>query len=344
VSVVVGLLHWLLADHAGSNQNITSPLVIAIDIVLKRITDVFCVLKCFVVKSGLTDNSPEQCCKGLWTGRRGDDRNRFREGNHPHLWRRCREPETRPRRKKPLLQMTSRLFEEKRLARLLHQVIKDGETLLLNGGSATRCCAEELGSRDLKIVTNNLDISFDWVTGAHVYVLGGRCLRDARVTVGPMIVSGMNIPVDAAVIGVDGITVKEGLSNNNPEEALMTSEMIAAARRTIVVADSSKFANKSFARIGPLASMQVLITDKEPPADLAHALDEGRVEVLIAPQEVVGSARLRNRFTNLSNGVEPAYSLSVPPPDNVTATTTKPYSLTGHNGTTNRVGLDFAAP
>ena len=149
----------------------------------------------------------------------------------------------------------------------------------------------------------------------------------------------MNITVDAAVIGVDGITVKEGLSNNNPEEALMTSEMIAAARRTIVVADSSKFANKSFARIGPLASMQVLITDKEPPDDLAHALDEARVEVIIAPQEVVGSARLRDRFTNLSNGVEPAYKpFPSPQPNNATATTTKP------NGTNNRVGLGFAAP
>ena len=44
-----------------------------------------------------------------------------------------------PQSGKSLQQMTSRLFEEKRLARLLDQVIKDGETLLLNGGSTTRC-------------------------------------------------------------------------------------------------------------------------------------------------------------------------------------------------------------
>jgi hypothetical protein len=70
-----------------------------------------------------------------------------------------------------------------------------------------------------------------------------------------------------------------------PEETLMTSEMIAAAQRTIVVADSSKFGKRSFARIGPLGSIQVLITDKEPPDDLAQALHEARVEVIIAPQE-----------------------------------------------------------
>jgi DeoR family fructose operon transcriptional repressor len=242
-------------------------------------------------------------------------------------------------RGKPLQQVTSCLLEEKRLARLLHQVIKDGETLLLSGGSATRCCAEELGSRKLNIVTNNLDIPFDSLTVARVYILGGRCLRDERVTVGPMIISGMNITVDSAVIGVDAITVKEGLSKNNPEEALMTSQMIAAAQRTIVVADSSIFAKKSFARIGPLGNMQVLITDKEPPDDLAHALAEAGVEVIIAPQEGVGSARLRNGFSHHSNGVEPAYKPFPPlPPDNVIAATTK------RNGTNNRIGLDFAAP
>jgi DeoR/GlpR family transcriptional regulator of sugar metabolism len=241
-------------------------------------------------------------------------------------------------RGKPLRQMTSRLLEEKRLERLLHQVIKDGETVLLSGGSTTRCCAEELGGRDLNIVTNNLDISLDSVTVAQVYILGGRCLRDARVTVGPLIISGMDITVDSAVIDVDGITVKEGLSKSNPEEALMTSQMIAAAQRTIVVADSSKFGRKSFARIGPLGSMQVLITDKEPPDDLAHALAEARVEVLIAPQESHGAARMRNRFT-ISIGVAPAYKpFPSPQPNNVTATTTRP------NGTTNRVGLGFAAP
>jgi DeoR family transcriptional regulator, fructose operon transcriptional repressor len=246
--------------------------------------------------------------------------------------------QTEPQRGKPLPEMTTRLLTEKRLARLLHQVIKDGETLLLNGGPATRCWAQELGSRDLNIVTNHLDLPFDSVAVARVYILGGRCLRDAPVTVGPMIISGMNISVDCAVIGVDGIAVKEGLFKNNPEEALITAQMIAAAQRTIVVADSSLFAQKSFTRIGPLGSMQVLITDNEPPTDLALALDEAGVEVIIGPQEVVRSTPLQNGFPNRSNGVESAYAPFPPLPDNVIATTTKP------NGTNNRIGLGLAGP
>ena len=115
----------------------------------------------------------------------------------------------------------------------------------------------------------------------------------------------------------------------------MTSQMIAAAQRTIVVADSSKFAKKSFTRIGPLGSMQVLITDKEPPDDLAQALNEAQVEVIIAPREFDGSAQLRKRYPNLFSVVKPFPS---PQPNNVISTTTKP------NGTHNRAGNGFAAP
>lgn len=213
---------------------------------------------------------------------------------------------------KRMQRTTGHLCEERRLARSLDQVIQDGETLLLNGGSATRCCAEELGKRTLRMVTNNLDIPLEFLTAAQLFVLGGKCQPDSRVTIGPVNVSGMNIIVDSAVIGVDGITLKEGLTTNIPEEALIASEMIAAAQRTIVVADSSKFGKRSFALIGPIKRMQVLITDKEPPAELAQALHEARVEVIIAPPEAGGSAQRRNRFTHLPNGVIDHASHPVP--------------------------------
>jgi len=195
--------------------------------------------------------------------------------------------EPAPKGRKRLPRETSS-FEKTRLPQFLDQLIKDGETLLLNGGFTTKCCAEALGSRNVRLVTNSLDLPFDLITGAELCVLGGKCRPDARVTVGPMTISGLNFNADSAVIAVDGIMAKEGLNANLLEEAVTASQMIAAARRTIVVADSSGFGKRSFARIGPIESMQVLITNKEPPADLAQALDEALVEVvIISPPEAV---------------------------------------------------------
>jgi DeoR family transcriptional regulator, fructose operon transcriptional repressor len=178
------------------------------------------------------------------------------------------------------------LFESARLLQLLGELVRDGETLLVSGRSTTKCCAKALGSRNLRLVTNCLDFPFDLITGADVCVLGGKCCPDTRVTVGPITISGISINADCAVIAVDGIMAKEGLTTHCLEEAVMASRMIAAARRTIVVADSSRFGKRFFARISPIESMRILITDKAPSPDLAQALQEARVEtIIVAPVE-----------------------------------------------------------
>jgi DeoR/GlpR family transcriptional regulator of sugar metabolism len=177
--------------------------------------------------------------------------------------------------------------EIERIARAAHGLIKDGETLIVNGGSTTKAFAEKLDRCDLTVVTNSLSLLAALPTDCcrGVYLIGGRYDREAHVTVGPVLVSGMDITVDCAVVGVDGVTAKEGLTLTVLEEALMTSAMIAAARTTVVLADHSKVGNASFAHVCALESIHALVTDEEPRGDLAGALKEARVEVIIAPEK-----------------------------------------------------------
>src|SRR6266481_3924305 len=182
--------------------------------------------------------------------------------------------------------MSTRVPAKKRIAQAASQLIGDGETLLLNGGSTTRLFAAELSSRrNLTIVTNNLTVPTTLAVECvrDVYILGGQYKWDAQVTIGPVgFVSSGSITVDSAVIGIGGITVKEGLTTTVLEEASMILGMINAARRTIVLADASKLGHSTFAQIAPLERVGTLVTDEEPPSDLAQALKEARVELLIA--------------------------------------------------------------
>jgi DeoR/GlpR family transcriptional regulator of sugar metabolism len=61
--------------------------------------------------------------------------------------------------------------------------------------------------------------------------------------------------------------------------------MIGAARRTIVVADATKFGQRSFAHICPLANVDILVTDRDPPCDLAEALAKAGVKLVVAREE-----------------------------------------------------------
>jgi DeoR family transcriptional regulator, fructose operon transcriptional repressor len=185
--------------------------------------------------------------------------------------------------------MSTRVPEKRRIARAASQLISDGETLLINGGSTTRLFAAELSSRrNLTIVTNNFTVPTTLAAECvrDVYVLGGQYKGDAQVTIGPVgFVSAGSITVDSAVIGIGGITVQEGLTTTVLEEASVILGMINASRRTIVLADASKLGHSTFAQIAPLERIGILVTDEEPPSELAQALKEARVELIIAPEE-----------------------------------------------------------
>jgi DeoR/GlpR family transcriptional regulator of sugar metabolism len=188
-------------------------------------------------------------------------------------------------RDSPFLQRLNTCTAEKqRIAKAAAALISDGETLLINGGSTTRLFATELNQQYLTVVTNNLSVPGVLSTELirDIYVMGGQFRPEAQVTIGPILAAGIQISVDSAIIGVGGITAREGLTTTVLEEASMIASMMAAARRTIVLADSSKLGKHSFAKIAGLAAMQILVTDAEPAEELAAALKEAGVELVVA--------------------------------------------------------------
>jgi DeoR family fructose operon transcriptional repressor len=173
---------------------------------------------------------------------------------------------------------------EKAIAHATSGLIGDRETLFLNGGSTTTFVAAELTSENATVVTNNLGVPAVVPAQCEVHVLGGRYRRDLKATLGPLLLAGISVAVDTAIIGVGGITVEHGLTTNLLEEAMTATTMMEAANRTIVVVEASKFGQRCFARIGPLVSIDILVTDSQPPSDLAAALAEAQVQVVVAPK------------------------------------------------------------
>jgi len=172
-----------------------------------------------------------------------------------------------------------------RIARAAVRLIASGETLIVNGGSTTLAFARELTSvSELTVVTNNLGLPAVLAPGAvrDLYLLGGQVRNESQVTLGPLAFAGTgSIHADTAVIGVGGIS-PAGLSTTLLAEASMIAAMIAASRRALIVADASKFDHNAFAHIAPLGPKQTLLTDSAPPPELAQALAEAGVDVIVA--------------------------------------------------------------
>lgn len=174
---------------------------------------------------------------------------------------------------------------KRRIGAAAAERIADGETILINGGTTALAVAHALTARrGLTIVTNNVRLPAEVPPASvrDVYLLGGSCRLSSHVTVGPVVFPGTEgISADTAIIGVGGVSAQAGLSTTNLGEAQMMAQMIEAASRTIIVADSSKFGRNAFAHIARLGAVSTLVTDQHPEAELTEALRAAHVEIVV---------------------------------------------------------------
>ncbi len=173
---------------------------------------------------------------------------------------------------------------KRRIARAGARLVRDGETLILNGGSTTCYFAGELGARrELTLVTNNLRIPpvVDDASVRALHILGGAYWSVSQVTIGTVGFANVaGIRADTAVIGAAALSAA-GPSVGRLEEAVASAAMIDLADRTVLLVDSSKFDTEAFARIAPLERIQHLVTDAAPTGALAEALEAAGTQITL---------------------------------------------------------------
>ena len=142
-------------------------------------------------------------------------------------------------------------------------VIGDGETVLLDGGTTTYEVARLLVGRSLQVVTNSLPVAnlFASESRSDLVLLGGYVSPRTGVCLGPYANELLGrLHVTTTVLSAAGIA-EEGLFNAHLLLAETEQAMLRAAGRVIVVADSSKFGRKSLTLVAPLAEIDAFVSD-----------------------------------------------------------------------------------
>ena len=155
-----------------------------------------------------------------------------------------------------------------RIARATARLIPDHASLFLNIGTTTEAVAHALHAhRNLMVVTNNLNVAniLAQNPGCDVVVAGGSLRRSDGGLVGDLAAMAIDrFKVDFAVIGTSAIDLSGDLLDFDPEEVRVSQQIIAAARATILVADSTKFTRKAPVKIASLAQVDHFVTDRVP--------------------------------------------------------------------------------
>ena len=176
--------------------------------------------------------------------------------------------------------------EKERIAKLALDLVPEEGTLLLDAGTTTLRLAEALPrDRELTVVTNSLPIAAAVSSNPAIqlYLLGGRFRSRTQAAVGEWSQNMLaELTVDVAFLGANGLSLQRGLTTPDPSEALAKRAMAAAARQSIVLADSSKVGSEHFSRFASLEDISVLVTDTGLDIETAQELEAHGPEVIRA--------------------------------------------------------------
>ncbi len=193
---------------------------------------------------------------------------------------------TPARRVEPLFaaKETENREAKERIARAALALVEEHDTIYLDGGSTVLMLARLLPPhRDLTVVTNSLMAASALMEAGHRLILvGGEYRALARTLVGPLtahVIRALN--VNRAFMGTIGLTVAEGMTTTDTNEAFTKEQIMKRATQVILLADHTKIGVPSFTCSGRIEDIDTLITDQIGDS-FREALEGHGVEVILA--------------------------------------------------------------
>lgn len=185
-----------------------------------------------------------------------------------------------------VVRQKSHAEEKSRIGRAAANLIQDGETLLLSGGSTGLAVARHLlQHNDLTVVTDSVLVVTELLQQERhrVIMLGGTIDPEEQAVRGTLSRAVLGqLQVDKVIIGAKGISVQRGVSAETPEEAELFRAYMAIGEHVIVVTDSSKFTQSALVQVAPLDAVHTLVSDTYLDAATAEHIRERGVYLVLA--------------------------------------------------------------
>ena len=177
--------------------------------------------------------------------------------------------------------------EKERIARAAIALLPPpGSTVLLDAGSTISRLAS-LWPRDhrLTVITHAVPVAARLAGNPQIdlHLLPGRVRPTTHAAVGADTVEALGLlRADVVFLGTNGISVGQGLSTPDHDEAATKRAMVRSARRAIVLCDASKVGAEAPVRFAALGEVDALVTDDAAPETELKEIGDAGVEVVIA--------------------------------------------------------------
>jgi DeoR/GlpR family transcriptional regulator of sugar metabolism len=172
-----------------------------------------------------------------------------------------------------------RTAEKDDIGRRCAELVRDGETVLLDIGTTAHRVARHLRDRSLTVITSSLAVVEELQDEPEIrlILLGGMLRRDYRSLVGFLTEDNLRqVHADRLFLGTSGVRPNGQVMDTTVVEVPVKRAMIAASDEVVLVADVGKFPGAGMARVcGPEELDAVVTNTDSDPATLAAMRDAG---------------------------------------------------------------------
>lgn len=179
---------------------------------------------------------------------------------------------------------TMRIKEKQAIARAAVDLCEDGDSIIINGGTTTFQMVHPMASRRMQVFTNSFPIAEHLLKHSKntIMLSGGTIYREQNIILSPFDNDvTRNFYAKRMFMGAQGLGPL-GLMEADPLLIQAEQKLIGQADELVVLADSSKFENRSSLVLCPLARITTVITDERVSDTAASMLEAADVNLIVA--------------------------------------------------------------
>eukprot|EP01037_Dinobryon_pediforme_P013494 gene13493-13608_t len=165
------------------------------------------------------------------------------------------------------------------------KLCRDGDSIIVNGGSTCFLFAQMLSKHSLKIYTNSMPVAaWLWEHGvSHLVMAGGELHRVPGILFSPEF-GEPNFYASKFFLGAQGLG-SAGVMESHPLLVQANRQLMDRADEIVVLADSSKFQVRARNIVLSLPRISTLITDSGLSTDDRRMLADSGIHVIIADEQ-----------------------------------------------------------
>ena len=175
-----------------------------------------------------------------------------------------------------------RADEKDAIARRCAELVKDGETVLLDIGTTAHRVARQLRGRSLTVITSSLAVveELQEEETVQLVLLGGVLRREYRSLIGFLTEDNLRqVHADRLFLGTSGVRPDGQVMDTTVVEVPVKRAMIAASDHVVLVADVGKFPGTGMSRVCGPQELDTVVTNATADDRTKTALREAGVTV-----------------------------------------------------------------